>query len=310
MPPVVGLDTSPEAVLFGDGIAVSEVPLDLKEGIVSPGSGANLHSVAGSKCERWPEGLMLRGVSPGGKIQYRKGRCKATNKCDYCARMFARETCKMLELDACEWAPNIYVVLTSREQLTRADCRRHLEHLRKSLRRRWPVLEWAVIVEFTTGKGRLSGGLRRLHLNLLVKGVPAEEFDDFGEWLRILWTNRVDAEERYQFVGNVYEGPGLVRYLSLHFLKPGQAPPKGWSAHRFSTSRGYLVRDAPTMRKEARHALAVSFALKRGVPPELVDLEVELEDEVTWELMEVVRSPGGLILRRRRVSDNKRAEVW
>ena len=48
------------------------------------------------------------------------------------------ETVEMLTLDAIEYAPTLWVVLTAREHLTRLTCRDHLRQLRKALRRRWP----------------------------------------------------------------------------------------------------------------------------------------------------------------------------
>jgi hypothetical protein len=54
----------------------------------------------------------------------------------------------MLLLDALEDAPALYIVLTARELLTRQACYDHLRQLRKALRRRWPDVRWAVLVEF------------------------------------------------------------------------------------------------------------------------------------------------------------------
>src|SRR3954451_5434611 len=128
--------------------------LDLHEGIDDP---------AATGCPRWPEHLRLR--SSLGEVV--RGRCRATNQCAYCARLAAVETSELLLLDALEDAPSVYVVLTARELLDRRDCRRHLTQLRRSLRRRWPAIRWAVLVEF-----QRRGAL---HLNLLVKGVPRED---------------------------------------------------------------------------------------------------------------------------------------
>src|SRR3954470_8201648 len=210
--------------------------LDLHEGIVDPAAGG---------CARWPEHLRLR--SSLGEVV--RGRCRATNLCAYCARLAAVETSEMLMLDAMEDAPTLYVVLTARELLDRADCRRHLEQLRRQARRRWPSIRWAVLVEF-----QRRGAL---HLNLLVKGVPAEDADQLHDVLAGAWCARVDAKPRAQFVGRVNDGGGLVRYIALHFLKPAQAPPIGWRGHRVSYSRAYLVRPAAEMREQARRSLRV-----------------------------------------------------
>ena len=185
-----------------------------------------------------------------------RGRCRGTNLCDYCARLSAVETSELLLLDALEDAPSIYVVLTARELLERRDCRRHLLQLRRALRKRWPAIRWAVLVEF-----QRRGAL---HLNLLVKGVPAGDVEELRTRVCDRWCARVDAEPQAQFVGEVTEGGGLVRYISLHFLKPAQAPPIGWRGHRWSYTSGYLVRPAAVMREEARASLRLKRELWRA----------------------------------------------
>jgi hypothetical protein len=202
----------------------------------------------------------------------------------------ALETCEMLYLDAVEYAPSFLLVLTAREFLTRAACRRHLEHVRRVLRRRWPAVEWAVLVEF-----QRRGAL---HLNLLVKGVPAEDEAALIARAASAWCARVDALAIAQSVTSVYDGGGVIRYVAAHFQKPSQAPPKGWRGHRFSATRGYLVRPAGEMREEARRSLALRWALHRGVPGDLLELELELASAVEWELVAVGRSPGGLLVPR------------
>src|SRR4051794_28082344 len=89
---------------------LAEPALDLHEGISAPG-GVRTHSAVdgtllweaiaqaplpASGCPRWPEHLRLR--SSLGEVV--PGRCRATNKCAYCARLAAVETSEMLMLDA------------------------------------------------------------------------------------------------------------------------------------------------------------------------------------------------------------------
>jgi len=195
----------------------------------------------------------------------------------------------MLYLDACEYAPTFLLVLTAREKLSRTDCRRHLEHLRRVLQRRWMWVEWACLVEF-----QKRGAL---HLNLLVKGVPGDAEDRLGELVRDFWCSRVDAEPVGQYVGVVRDGRAAIRYVAAHFLKPEQAPPPTWAnKHRFSCTRGYLVEPASVMRERARAAIrrrALEHRLARDLEiggEELVTLaalETEWEDSRTWELVKV-----------------------
>jgi hypothetical protein len=251
------------------GIAAA---LDLHEGIGTPRG-----------CRRCSAALQLRS-SEGQLVPIR---CHAPNLCEYCARRAAVETSELLLLDAMEHAPTLYVVLTARELLEKADCKLHLKKLLCSLRRRWPSLQWAVIVEF-----QRRGAL---HLNLLVKGVPVDELDELRDRVVARWCARVDAEPAAQFAGEISNGPGLVRYIALHFLKPAQAPPIGWRGHRVSYTRGYLVRPASAMREEARRSLALKRevwrARQRGLDAheaELVAHEaVAIADATSWELVHV-----------------------
>ncbi len=215
-----------------------------------------------------------------------EGRCGATNKCLYCAKLFAVETSEMLALDAIEDAPRLYMVLTAREHLTRSDCYSHLRQVRRSLRKRWPDVRWALTVEF-----QRRGAL---HLNLLIKGVPVEELDELHQAVVAIWCTRVDARPRGQWSDVISDELGVVRYIGLHFLKSTQAPAIGWRGHRYSATRDYLVRPAAIMREEARQSLRGKRELWRVKTryPELpadaiedvVQARLEEASQATWEL--------------------------
>jgi hypothetical protein len=247
--------------------AVREQALDLHEGIRDPQA---------SGCRRWPEHLRLLNHSTGELVP---GRCKATNLCRYCARLFAIETSEMLLLDAMEDAPTLYFVLTAREHLTRAECTDHLRQLRKALRKRWPDVRWAVLVEF-----QKRGAL---HLNLLVKGVPVDELDELHAAVCDLWCSRVDAEPAGQWSGVIADELGVVKYVTLHFMKSAQAPVLGWRGHRYSSTRDYLVRPAAQMRQEARRSLRLKRLLHAG--HDLETAELELATGTTWTLRQLGR---------------------
>src|SRR5207247_3151885 len=126
-----------EPVALAGLAAAAPAPLDLHEGIATeaPRTG----------CDRWPERLRLLNRSTGELVP---GRCRATNLCRYCQTLYVVETVEMLTLDAMEHAPTLWLVLTAREHLTRAELNAELKHLRRLLRHRWPALEWFVPVEF------------------------------------------------------------------------------------------------------------------------------------------------------------------
>lgn len=238
--------------------------LDLHEGIGDPGG-----------CGRWPEALRLANLRTGELV---RGRCRATNLCAYCRVLYTVETVEMWALDAAEYAPTVWVVLTAREHLTRGACRDHLRQLRKVARDRWPGIEWAVSVEF-----QRRGAL---HLNLLVKGVPASAAEDVRLVLGERWCSRVDALMKGQWAGSMADAGGVICYLNKqlsHGLKVEQAPPIGWKGHRTSQTRGYLVRPASAMREEARAALKLKRLLYGGRSLEVATAELENPD--SWRLV-------------------------
>jgi hypothetical protein len=250
----------------------AEAPLDLHKGIDDVGA-------AKAGCLRWPAGLYLLREATGELLA---GRCRSTNLCPYCRKLGVLETVEMWTLDALEHAPSLYVVLTSREHLTRADCRRHLTQLLRAARRVWTGCEWCVSVEFQR-KGRL-------HLNLLVKGVPIGDCERFrAVVIDGVWCARVDALPIAQYCAAIADGVGVVRYINekmAHGLKSEQAPPLGWRGHRTSQTRGYLVRPASVMREEARRSLRISREVWRGHELAEAIAIVDAADGESWELVD------------------------
>lgn len=244
-------------------------------------------------CERWPEPFRLLNEATGELV---KGRCGATNLCAYCARLAAVENSECLALDAVEnTAPGLWIVLTTRTATI--DTRRFYrsrEQLWRAVSRRWPEAEYAALVEFTTGYGPTSGGKRRPHWNILVKGIPVGDLQELRELVTAIWCRREDAEPAGQFLGEIGEAGGLMRYLALHFQKESQAPPPGWRGHRFLKSRGYFDAPMPEVRERAKRALRFKREVWKldqhapELPSELVDelanRALELEDATTWRL--------------------------
>lgn len=242
--------------------------------------------------------MRLRNATTGDLVT---GRCKSTNLCDPCARIAAVENSEMLALDALEGvAPSIWAVLTTR---TATDDPAPFYNARRlvlrALKRRWPDVEYACLVEFTTGYGTNSGGERRPHWNLMLKGIPLPDLEDAAAVIRRLWCSHVDAVPAAQHVGSIAEAGGLMRYLALHFQKSDQAPPLGWRGHRFIKSRGYLWLPTPLAREAARAALAEKRAVRRaekqgydGEAAEAVAAaDLALAAATTWELVHVAELP-------------------
>ena len=185
----------------------------------------------------------------------------------------------MLQLDAAEDPPVIFAVLTAREFLRKDDeLRRTMAQLLVALRRRWPV-EWFCRWE-AQGRGAL-------HVNLLVKRVPEESWQEFARVLVDRWCSRVDAEAAGQYVEPISSGEAVTVYVAnkiQHAAKSNQEP-QGWRwKHRTSQTRGYLVRPAGVMREEARRSLQVDALVWRGWSPVAAALEVGLRTEQAWSL--------------------------
>lgn len=189
-------------------------------------------------CKRWPERLWLLS-SQGERVP---GRCRSTNLCEYCARLVAVENTEMLALDAMEGdAPEVWCVLTTRTAtLDMARFYRARELVIRALRRRWPT-EYAALLEFTTGYGPRSGGRRRPHWNLLLKGIRRDQLDAARDIVLAVWCAHVDAKPDAQYVGEITDAGGLMKYIALHFQKESQAPPTGFRGQRFNCSRGYFT---------------------------------------------------------------------
>ena len=228
-----------------------------------------------------------------------RGRCRASNQCAYCARLAAVETAEMLALDALHGsAPRVWMVLTTRSTSTDpADFYDARRQVLRALKRRWPDLEAAWVLEFTTGYGKRSGGARRPHWNALLKGVGPEDVDQVADVVERVWCSRVDATAAGQFVGEIAGAGGLMRYLALHFQKESQAPPPGWRGHRFTATRGYLSQPTPAAREQARRALRFKRELWRArragwTDPGDVELAAReamaIADATDWELVQLV----------------------
>jgi hypothetical protein len=165
----------------------------------------------------------------------------------------------------------------------------------RAIRRRWAGAEYAGLVEFTTGYGPRSGGRRRPHWNLLIKGVGPNDVEALREVICGVWCEREDARPEAQHVGEVADSGGLMRYLALHFQKESQRPPDGWRGHRFLKSRGYLAGSTADARAAARESLAFKRelwkAIKRGLTGTDAEASAAAERErahaTSWSLVQL-----------------------
>jgi hypothetical protein len=143
-----------------------------------------------------------------------------------------------------------------------------MDNVTQACRRRWPAFQYAALVEFTTGYGPRSGGVRRPHFNNFVRGVPVDEEATFQSIVAETWCRKIDALPSLQNVYRVDEDRGgmrgLTRYVAHHFQKESQAPPRGWRGQRFRASRGYFLRSRCELRALARDSLQVGRDAFKG----------------------------------------------
>ncbi len=210
-------------------------------------------------------------------------RCKSPNKCSHCRRLAARETVEMLSLAAEEAPPSLYLVLTTSEFVTRAQLRRDLCQIRRSIRLIWPRFEYFCALEW-----QKRGAI---HVNLLVRGVAASLRDALLSRVLRVWKRRhraVAAAQSVQEVRGAGRVAAYVHKLGEYLAKDDQAAPPGWRGHRSSQTRGFLPRPAAEMRPEAIRSLQWKALraplLARGVDPCSAgwmawdELEVRLSD--------------------------------
>lgn len=221
-------------------------------------------------------------VLPDGRVV--PARCGAPNKCAYCAYLATVENAVVVGLDAERFGhPLVGVTLTTVDpETTGARFRKDCEQALRALRRRWPDVQYLGFVEWTTGKGQRSGGHRRIHMHLLLRGLLPSESGEAEGILRRVWLARTGAsmvEARA-----LRSAAGATAYLVHHHRKREQAPPEGWSGKRLRPSRGYFGAPVAELRAEAKE-LAMSKRVRRaarrlidwedleGAPDELWDAE-------------------------------------
>lgn len=217
-------------------------------------------------------------------------RCGAPNKCAYCAYLTAVENAVVVGLDAERYGhPRVGATLTTVDpETTGAQFRRDVEQVVKALRRRLPDVQYLGLVEWTTGRGARSGGRRRIHQHMLLRGLTAKEAGEAERILRRVWFERTGAD-RVE-CRELRSAAGATAYLVHHHQKREQAPPEGWSGKRLRPSRGYFAEPVAELRAEAK-AIALSRRVRRAarrlIEPELFDAPEEVwQDEWAAALRE------------------------
>lgn len=278
------------------GTRSAESVLLLADGSAEPGLGSYEALCGESRipdprkgCPRWPAGLLLR-WQRGELTGYVEGRCKGVNVCDYCAVQSAHENARMLSLDALDDPQPLLLAIVGTGRATDdpkpfyAGKREVMRALRGRFGRQ---VEYVGLVEWTTGKGLRSGGQRRPHWNLFIKGIDPSDLDEARGIVRSKWCGNVpDAEPEAQYVEQLRDVGAAAQYVAMHFHKRDQAPPEGWKGQRFNASVAYFRgRTRAEMRKLARADLQREREIwKVGQAAPDLDLATVLEiaEELLW----------------------------
>jgi hypothetical protein len=261
--------------------AIAQAP-PKADGPTAEGGALDLHGENSDGCPRWSSEMWLR--SSLGEVV--RGRCKGPNKCAYCARLTAVENAELLWLDGFHGTePRWWVVLTTASTEGRQEAYRSWWEVAK----RRAGCQTARLLEFTTGYGPRSGGLRRPHWNVLVKGNERQARALLDGW-------RSASHSTQGHVAPIDAIDGLMRYLALHFQKESQRPPEGWKGQRLTISKGYLWTTTAKAREAARESLKRKRELRKAEQQGLsgeaaldeADRVLERDKSVTWELVRLV----------------------
>lgn len=210
----------------------------------------------------------------------------------------ALENALVVQLDALEgdrWPTWGLTTTTARpwNDWHRGELKYAEQRLFQQLRREHPGsdVQYLGFVEFTTGTAASSGGVRRVHVHHLLKGLGRPDES------RALALERRVSELWRRYTGDAWRVEcrplrtplGALSYLALHHHKWEQAPPAGWSGKRFRPSRGYFKRPVAELRAEARELMR-DARLERALldyldAPEYLDahtVEDLLLDRLEW----------------------------
>lgn len=211
-------------------------------------------------------------------------------------------TAAMVGLDAAEDRPGVVSTFTTRDRVTPADLREASRQIMRLVRAELGPVRYCHFLEFTTGRGRRSGGVRRPHLHTLWKGVDAAEGAPViagiaGHVLeRIAGAYRHDVEE-------IRTAAGATMYVARHHLKESQAPPREWGpTRRVRPGRGYWSRPADELRSQAKAIVREARARKRflaaveAAEAEVGDLDLD-DEEIEAGIARLLAKPAVEVVR-------------
>jgi hypothetical protein len=204
----------------------------------------------------------------------------------------------MFGLDAEVVAPQIATTFTTRDLVGVPVLREAMAQTARKVRVEIArEAKYGGTLEWTTGQTKYSGGHRRPHLHLLWKGLDENDADDVRAIATEVWQRLTGA---HSHTSEAIRTPGAaIRYVALHHLKEGQAPPLGFTGRRLWTSLGWWEGGALETRTRAR-AVVVDERLRRRCERELLEqvpdgLDEGLFDELLAGKLDEARKTRGQV---------------
>ena len=238
------------------------------------------------RSDKTPRARCLRAFIVGGVVIP----CQRRD-CLSCGPRRARETARILLLDAEQEPPTHSIALTTRDPATTAAMYRTAsEAVFRRLRRRFGRVEYFGRIEFTTGRGPRSGGARRIHGHYVVKVLARVKCAEAEEIVRESWRRSLarhgSSFEAWRIeVAELRTPVGALHYLSLHHAKAEQLPPEGWRGMAERPSRGYFSRPIADLREGARAQLwaeSLAYASEIDIEDARWLVQQERESRAAW----------------------------
>lgn len=211
-------------------------------------------------------------------------------ECPVCAVKKARETARVLKLDALVDPPAHVLCLTTADPCTTsAEFKAGKRAVAKRLRRHGLRFEWYGHIEFTTGRASRSGGHRRMHEHAPVKGLDGVDRVEVEAMIRETWRASLPGAPWRVELKALRTFAGLLHYLSMHHGKAPQRPPAEWRGMHHRPSRGYFHRPVTELRDEARSQLwAEGLAYHSGLSVDDARFLVD-QQRAEWASLSVTR---------------------
>lgn len=170
--------------------------------------------------------------------------------CPVCSRRQSMVTATMVGLNAQLFQPRLVSTFTTRDRIEKVAFRRAAAQIIRQVRSEFPRVEYCSFLEFTTGKGFRSGGVRRPHSHTLWTGIPPSGAPVVSAIAANVLERTTGAYR--QEVEEIRTPAGATMYVASHHLKESQAPPAWWGpTRRVRPSKGWWRRPSPELRQEA-----------------------------------------------------------